>query len=107
MGFFISFESSGNGLNNMNYEILRLIRNILFRSFVVGAIISFVFGLLTMIWWTTWMGMAEQWFHADSATLTQLVVKFFMNVRFFLVFIVLTPALAIHWTLRKELDRKR
>ncbi len=91
----------------MSYETLRLIRDILLRSFVIGAVIALVFGLVTIIGWTTWADMAGRWFHTDSATLTQLVLSFFMSVRFFLVFIVLTPALAIHWTLRKELNKRK
>jgi hypothetical protein len=84
----------------MNYETLRLVRNILLRSFVVGIVIALVLGSVILIGWTTWMGMASEWFHTDSATLTPLVLKFFVEIRFFLLFIVLTPALAIHWTLR-------
>ena len=86
----------------MNYETLRLVRNILLRSFVVGFVIALVLGLVTMIGWTTWMGWASEWFHTDSATLMPLVLQFFVQIRFFLLFIVLTPALAIHWTLKRE-----
>ena len=86
----------------MNFETLRLIRNILLRSFAIGFVITLVLGLVTMIWWTSWMGLASAWFHTDSATLTALVLKFFMDIRFFLLFIVLTPALAIHWTIKKD-----
>ena len=91
----------------MNFENLRLIRNILLRSFAVGIAIAFVLGLPTLIWWTTWMSMASGWFHTDPAMLTPIVVRFFMNIRFFLLFIILTPALAIHWTLRKESGDRR
>ena len=84
-----------------NLETLRLIRNILFRSFLIGFIIALVLALAMMIGWTNWMAMGTAWFHTDSATLTQLVLKFFVDVRFFLLFILLTPALAIHWTIKK------
>jgi len=86
----------------MNFEILRLIRNILLRSFVIGFAIALFLGLVMMAAWTTWMDMAGRWFHTDSATLTPLVLKFFTEIRFFLLFVVLTPALAIHWTLKKD-----
>ncbi len=86
----------------MNDETLRLARNILLRTFVIGLVIALVLGLTTIIGWTTWIGMASEWFHTDPATLTPLVLKFFINIRFFLLFIVLTPALAIHWTLKKD-----
>ncbi len=86
----------------MDFENLRLIRNILFRCFITGFVITFFLGLVTIAGWTTWMDMAGRWFHTDSTTLTPLVLKFFTEIRFFLLFIVLTPALALHWTIRKE-----
>ena len=89
----------------MKFEILRVLRNILFRCFVIGLVIALLLGLTMMGGWTTWMDIAGRWFHTDSATLTPLVLKFFIEIRFFLLFIVLTPALAIHWTLKK--DEKR
>lgn len=91
----------------MIYDTLRLIRNILFRIFVIGTVIALGLGLVTLTSWTTWMGIASQWFHTDTATLTPIVLKFFMDIRFFLLFIVLAPALAVHWTLKRDLDKKK
>jgi len=41
-------------------------------------------------------------FSSSTTVLTRLVLGFFLNVRFFLLFIVLAPALAIHWTLKSD-----
>lgn len=90
----------------MNNEILRMVRNILLRSFIVGFTIALLLGLVTMSGWTTWIALASGWFHIDATTLTPIVLKFFMDIRFFLLFVILTPALAIHWTLKRELARK-
>ncbi len=89
-----------------NLEILRLIRNILFRGFGVGLIIALVLGLVMMVGWTYWMNMAGAWFHTDPTTLTPLMLKFFVDIRFFLLFILLTPALAIHWTIKRAEEKK-
>jgi hypothetical protein len=86
----------------VNYETLRLIRNILLRTFVIGLAIALILGVVTMTGWMTWMGLASEWFHTDAATLTPIILGFFVQIRFFLLFIVLAPALAIHWTLKKE-----
>jgi len=86
----------------MSREALRLTRNILLRSFVIGLVIVFLLGLATVTAWPTWAGLASQWFHADETVLTRLVLGFFLNVRFFLLFIVLAPALGIHWTLKSD-----
>ncbi len=90
----------------MSYEILRLLRNILLRTFVIGFILALLLGLVTMTGWTTWMGIASSWFHTTPETLTPIVLEFFVTIRFYLLFIVLAPALALHWTLRKEQNRR-
>lgn len=87
-------------------ERLRLIRNVLLRTFVVGFVIALVLGLVTMMGWVKWMTMASAWFHTDPATLTPLVLNFFLDIRFFLLFIVLAPALAMHWTIKKAEEKR-
>ncbi|MGD9650655.1 MAG: hypothetical protein AB7G80_05815 [Dongiaceae bacterium] len=87
----------------MNAKNLRLVRNFLLKTFVIGIAFTLLMGWATVNGWAMWTGLASTWFHTDAATLTPLVLEFFMNVRFFLLFIVLAPALAIHWMLHKEL----
>ena len=91
----------------MNYETLRLIRNMLLRGFVIGVVFALLLGCVVMFGWSTWTGLATQWFHADEAIVIRLVFGFFLNIRFFLLFIVLTPALAIHWTLKAERNLRK
>ena len=85
----------------MTYDNLRLIRNLLLRTFVVGLGITLLLALLTFSLWDTWVPIVERMFHTNIEFLTPIVVEFFMQVRFFLLYIVLAPALAIHWTLKK------
>jgi ABC-type arginine/histidine transport system permease subunit len=91
----------------MNTTTLRLARNLLLRSFVVGLVIALLLGLIVMAGWSTWIDLASAWFHTDEATLTPIILQFFMTIRFFLLFILLTPALAIHWTLKKDNPGKK
>jgi hypothetical protein len=86
----------------MDYEALRVIRNILLRTFAIGLFITLVLGPVTVLGWTTWIGIAKNWLHTDADTFSLLVLQFFSAIRFYLVFIVLTPALAIHWTIKKH-----
>jgi hypothetical protein len=88
-------------------ELLRLLRNILLRSVVIGVVFALILGVLTIAGWQTWIGLTMRWFHTDEATLTPLVLKFFIDIRFFLLFFLLTPGLAIHWTLKKEQAKTR
>lgn len=90
----------------MTYENLRLLRNMLYRTLAVGCFIVLFLAGMTFGSWETFMTMASSLFHADPTTLTPVILKFFMTVRFFLLFIILTPALAIHWTLKKEKNLK-
>jgi len=90
----------------MTLDSLRLLRNILLRSVVVGLAFALFMVVATISGWNTWTQLVSTWFHADQATLTQLVLQFFTEIRFFLVFILLTPGLAIHWTIKREEARK-
>jgi hypothetical protein len=90
----------------MSYETLRLIRNLLLRGFMIGIAITLILAAVTLCFWDTWMPLATTLFHADAATLTPIVLKFFVNIRFFLLYIVLMPALALHWTLKRDFGKK-
>lgn len=87
----------------MNKENLRLLRNILFRTFVVGIVLVLILGALTIYSWESCASLSGEWFNIDPAVLVPVVFEFFATVRFFLLFVVLAPALALHWTLKKEM----
>ena len=86
----------------MTFDTLRLVRNILLRCFAVGLLIALVLAGITLSCWDTWMAMGTRWFHTDPTTLTLVVLNMFGNIRLILLFALLTPALAIHWTLKRE-----
>ena len=81
-------------------ESLRLVRNIFIRIFVIGALIGVLFAIATLAGWNLWIPLAARLFHTDIATVTSVTLQFFVGLRFFLWFCVLTPALAMHWTLK-------
>ncbi len=89
----------------MALEILRLLRNILLRSFVVGLGFMILMGLLVIFWWNPWIAIASSWLHTDVATLTPLVLEFLSTVRLVLLLVFLIPGIAIHWTLKRELAK--
>lgn len=91
----------------MSCETLRLLRNILLRSFVIGLGLALILVIITLNYWAAWMPLATGWFHTDATILTPIVLKFFVDLRFFLFFVLLTPGLAIHWTLKRELARTK
>ena len=55
--------------------------------------------------WPVWTGLAMSWFHVDATQLGTVVLAFFTEIRFYFLFVLLAPALALHWTLRSERAR--
>ena len=86
-------------------DSLRLVRNILLRIFAVGVVFALLMLVATLAAWPVWTGLAMRWFHADEAQLSAIVLQFFTAIRFYFLFILLAPALALHWTLRSERSR--
>ena len=86
-------------------DTLRLLRNILLRCFAIGVVFALLMLVVTLAAWPVWTGLAMQWFHADQAQLANIVLAFFTGIRFYFLFILLAPALALHWTIRNEVAR--
>jgi hypothetical protein len=87
-------------------ETLRLIRNIVLRCFAIGVVFALLMLIATLAAWPAWTGLAVRWFHVDEAQLGNVVLAFFTAIRFYFLFILLAPALALHWTLRSERERR-
>jgi hypothetical protein len=91
----------------MSLETMRLLRNILLRSFVIGIGFAIFFAVLTFGLWDWWMNFATKMAHTEPATFVPILLNFFVDIRFLLIFLVLTPALALHWTIKREQARLR
>jgi hypothetical protein len=91
----------------MSLDALRLIRNVLLRSFAIGIVFGGIYLALTLAAWNTWTALAMAWWHTDEQHLSSLALNFFTTIRFYLVFVLFVPALAIQWTIRSELKRGR
>lgn len=90
----------------MTLDTLRLLRNILLRSVVVAVIFALLLAAVTFGAWDWWTGLAVTILHTDETTLGRFVIGFFVEVRFYVLFVLLTPALAIHWTIQRERSRQ-
>ncbi|MBX9688560.1 MAG: hypothetical protein K2X27_17760 [Candidatus Obscuribacterales bacterium] len=91
----------------MNHENLRLSRNILFRSFLIGMGITAFLALLTFAFFDVWMNWASLLLRLEESKISSMLLTFFTEIRFFLLYLLLTPALAIHWTLKAEEESKK
>ena len=84
------------------YETVRLIRDILLRTLLLSLFFALLiagvyYGLRNYVD-SLLVGRLEI---IDQRSLNAIVVGFFALIRFYLIFILLAPALALHWTLKR------
>jgi len=88
-------------------ETVRILRNIFLRAFVIAVGIGAVFAIVMFTAWDAAMSFVTSHFHTDAATMTPIALQFFAQLRFVVWFGLLTPGLALHWTLKAEQKRAR
>ena len=86
-------------------DVVRIVRNVFLRCFVIGVGLGLLSAIVAIGGWDVWTPLAIRLFHTDSAALTAITLRFFTELRFFLYFCLLTPGLALHWTLKAEAKR--
>jgi hypothetical protein len=93
-------------VQTMTLESLRLARNILLRS----AVLCYAFLILSVLLWVpfsqTWTGLTSSWYHIAPDRINTIVINFLTVAKFYAIFILLVPGLALHWTISKEVARK-
>ncbi len=89
----------------MTLESLRLLRNILLRS----AVLCYAFLVLSALVWMslsdTWIGLTSSWYHITPDTVNNIVIYFLSAAKFFAIFVLLIPGLALHWTIKREMAK--
>ena len=86
----------------MTKETLQTLRNILLRTLLVSVAFAVLMATVYYTGRSHWDRMiADHWQLIDQPSLNLVVVGFFTLVRFYLVFVLLAPALALHWTLKR------
>lgn len=86
----------------MNTETLQAIRNLLVRVAAVSFLLSLFMALATFGMWDTWIHWTSTLFHVPKEGLGQTMVDFFALVKFYVIFLLLAPAIALHWTISKR-----
>jgi len=72
-------------------------RNLLLRVFVVGVIFALLYLIVTLSFWDTWVSVFAMW-KMEEKDAAMVMVASFTLLRIILVFLILVPAIALHWT---------
>ena len=72
-------------------------RNLLLRVFVVGVVFGLLYIIVTISFWDTWVSVFAMW-KMDEKEAAKLMVASLTFLRVILVFFILVPAIALHWT---------
>lgn len=83
----------------MEKQKLIILRNFLLKTFIVGVLFTLAIFALTSAFWETACTLVYSIFHVSGEELGKLVVTSFLALRFYLVFIILVPAIGLHWTI--------
>ncbi len=89
----------------MKLETIKFFRNVLLRTFAVTFVLNLLMALATFGMWDTWTSITGRWFHTEPQAMGPLMVNFFTATKFFALFVLLGPVLALHWTVKAE-ERK-
>jgi hypothetical protein len=90
----------------MTLESLRLARNILLRS----AGLCYAFLMLSALMWLpfseAWTKLTCDLYHVTPEAVHTIVISFLSVAKFYAIFVLLVPGLALHWTIKKEESKK-
>lgn len=81
---------------------LLLVRNFLYRFFVIGFVFNVLFQLLFMFLGVKGIQEANRILELRPYYLIELLITMIAFLRVFLVYFILFPALALHWTVARD-----
>ena len=84
----------------MSLDSLCLLRNILLRAALISYGFVIVMAIATIALWNTWTTWTQQWYHVNPEFMGPMIVIFFAVIKFYAIFLLLVPGLAIHWTIK-------
>jgi len=86
----------------MNLEALKQIRNVLLRTALISLILAWLLAGLTIGLWDTWSSITSQWFRTPVTELGPLMSNWFALIKFYMIFVLLAPALGLHWEIKRR-----
>lgn len=83
-------------------EKLIITRNFFYKLFLIGFVLNVLFQLIVLAIGGQGLSDASKILELQPQFLIQLLIISVTTVRIFLVYFVLCPALALHWTISKD-----
>lgn len=83
-------------------EKLILVRNFLYRLFLIGFLFSVFAQVMYMLMSGPTIIEATKLLGLPPFFLTKLMISTIVSIRIFLVYVILAPALALHWTISRD-----
>lgn len=83
-------------------EKLIIIRNFLYRFFVIGFVLNILFQLLILFVGLNSLNEASRILDLPHSFLMEVFIVAIASTRAFLVYLILCPALALHWTISRD-----
>lgn len=81
----------------MDNNTILFVRNFLFRTFLVGLVLAIILFVATVALRSVWLSLATTTFNLEEHEVSELVLGTFLHVRIILLFLILAPAIALHW----------
>ena len=86
----------------MEKQKLIFMRDFLFKTFIVSLLFTILLFVMTTVFWDKWSTFLYMKFQVPKSTLGELVVNSFLHLRLYLIFVILTPGIALHWLIRSK-----
>lgn len=83
-------------------EKLIVIRNFLYRLFIVGFVFNVLFQLLFLIMGGKGIQEASRVLELPPYYLIELLISTIIYMRIVLIYFILFPAIALHWTIARD-----
>jgi len=81
---------------------LIVIRNFLYRLFIIGFVANVVFQIFILLTGGKGINEASRILELPPYFLMELLIVMISGIRAFLLYFILCPALALHWTIARD-----
>jgi hypothetical protein len=86
----------------MDLQSLKQIRNLFLRTALVSVLLAWLLAALTIGLWDTWTGLMSGLFRTQPVEFGALMGNWFALIKFYIIFVLLAPALALHWEAKRR-----